>query len=147
MINNFSSLGKYILKLKENKALSFLCSDKVGLKVNKEDIEIIDKNHYSKIDPNKSFYFYDGPMDEKTRPFCAELLIQGKFYSQEEIDYLSNRLGYNVDLYHGSYGCRHQWKRARIKGKIQDGTLDKGLIATNGDANKAINKQPENLRG
>ncbi len=146
-MNPFESLGKYITQLKETKALSFLCNSKIGLKVNKEDVEIIDINHYAKIDPNKSFYYYDGPLDDKTRNFCATLLLQGKFYSQKEIDYLSNRLGYNVDLYCGSYGCRHQWKRARIKGKIQDGTLDESLLATNSDANKAIKEQPENLRG
>ena len=147
MKNPFASIGKYITKQKEDKALSFLCSELIGTKVSKEDIEIIDKNHYATIDPNKSFYYYDGPLDDKTRAFCATLLLQGKFYSQKEIDYLSSRLGYNVDLYMGSYNCRHQWKRARIKGKIQDGTLDEGLLATNSDANKAIKEQPENLRG
>lgn len=146
-MNPFASLGKHVVKQKENKALSFLCSDKVGVKVRKDDIEVLDKNHYKDIDPNKSFYFYDGPLDDKTRGFCATLLLQGKFYSQGEIDYLSERLGYNVDLYCGSYGCRHQWKRARIKGKIQSGTLDENLIAGKSDANKAIKEQPENLRG
>lgn len=146
-MNPYASLGKYITKVKENKALSFLCNEKVGMKVGKENIEVIDKNHYKDIDPNKSFYYYDGPLDDKTREFCATILLQGKFYSQEEIDYLSSRLGYNVDLYGGSYGCRHQWKRARIKGKIQDGTLDESLIATTSDANTAIKNQPENLRG
>ena len=146
-MNPFASIGKYLVKQKEDKALAFLCSDKIGQKVSKDDIEIIDKNHYASIDPNKSFYYYDGPLDDKTRSFCATLLLQGKFYSQKEIDYLSSRLGYNVDLYMGSYNCRHQWKRARIKGKIQDGTLDEGLIATNTDANKAIKEQPANLRG
>lgn len=145
--NPYKSLGKYITQIKERKALSFLCAATVGRKVNKEDIEILDKNHYRVIDPNESFYYYDGPLDDKTREFCATLLLQGKFYSQEEIDYLSSRLGYNVDLYCGSYGCRHQWKRARIKGKIQDGTLDESLIADKSDANKAIRNQPENLRG
>ena len=145
-MNPYSSLGKHITMIKEKRALAFLCNDNVGFKVNKDDIEVLDKNHYKEIDPNKSFYYYDGPLDDKTREFCATLLLQGKFYSQEEIDYMSARLGYNVDLYCGSYGCRHQWKRARIKGKIQDGTLDESLIADKSDANKAIKNQPENLR-
>lgn len=146
-MNQFLGLGKYVTKIKENKALAFLCNDKVGMKVNKEDIEILDKNQYADIDPNISFYYYDGPLDVKTREFCATLLLQGKFYSQEEIDYLSSKLGYNVDLYCGSYGCRHQWKRARIKGKIQDGTLDESLIADNADARVAIRAQSPELKG
>lgn len=146
-MSDFKGLGKYIRKISEAKALAFLCNSKIGKRVSKEDVEILDKNHYKEIDPNKSFYYYDGPLDDKTREFCATLLLQGKFYSQEEINYLSSRLGYNVDLYCGSYGCRHQWKRARIKGKIQDGTLDESLIADKSDANKAIKNQPENLRG
>lgn len=146
-MNPFESLGNYVTKLKESKALAFLCNDKIGMKVNKDDFEVLDKNHFAKIDPNKSFYFYDGPLDDKTRDFCATLLVQGKLYSQKEIDYLSTMLRYNVDLYCGSYGCRHQWKRARIKGKIQDGTLDESLIANKSDANQAIKQQPENLRG
>lgn len=146
-MNPYSSLGKYVRQQKEKKALAFLCSAKVGKKVNKEDVEILDKNHYAKIDPNTSFYYYDGPLDVKTREFCATLLLQGKFYSQSEIDYLSRNLGYNVDLYCGSYGCRHQWKRARIKGKIQDGTLDESLIADNADARVAIRAQSPELKG
>lgn len=146
-MNPFASLGKYVAQQREKKALAFLCNDKVGLKVSKEDVEVLDRNNYVDIDPNKSFYYYDGPLDVKTREFCATLLLQGKFYSQSEIDYLSSNLGYNVDLYMGSYGCRHQWKRARIKGKIQDGTLDEGLIADNSDARVAIRAQSPELRG
>lgn len=83
-MNPFASIGKYLVKQKEDKALAFLCSDKIGQKVSKDDIEIIDKNHYASIDPNKSFYYYDGPLDDKTRAFCATLLLQGKFYSQKK---------------------------------------------------------------
>lgn len=147
MANDFKGLGDYVKKLSQQRALKFLKNDKVGIKVNKEDIEVIEPHQYAEIDPNESYYYYDGPLDEKTREFCLEMLIQGKFYSQAEIDYLSANLGYNVDLYCGSYNCRHTWKRARIKGRIKDGTLDKSSIATNADARKAASKQPPELRG
>jgi hypothetical protein len=145
--NPYKALGDHIKKIKQDRALKFLKSDKVGVKVAKEDIEIIDPSKFADIDPNTSYYYYDGPLDEKTREFCLEMLIQGKFYSQEEMDYLSTKLGYNVDLYCGSYNCRHQWKRARIKQRIQSGNLDKSAIATDADARKAASKQSPELKG
>ena len=99
------------------------------------------------IDPNTTFYYYTGPLDEKTREFCAFMLLQGKFYSDDEMDYLSDLLGYDVYLYLGSFNCRHNWVRARIKGLIQSGNLNKTLIAKDGDASRAAAHQSENLIG
>ena len=47
----------------------------------------------------------------------------------------------------GSYNCRHRWVRARIKGMIKDGTLDKSLIADNNDAIDAAEAQSDALKG
>lgn len=145
-MEHYKALGDHIKKLNQAKMLRAFSSNKFGRKVNREDIEIIDPNHYADIDPNESFYFYDGPLDEKTRNFCVEMLIQGKLYTQEEMDYLSSLLGYNVELYCGSFNCRHQWKRARVKGKIQDGTLDQSVIAKGSDARKASKAQSPELK-
>lgn len=147
MNNPFSGLQAHIQKMSKDKILAFLSSDKIGKKVNRDDVEIIDPTQYAALDPNESFYYYDGPLDDKTRDFCQAMLLQGKFYSQFEIDRLSSILGYDVDLYCGSFNCRHQWKRARIKTAIQDGTLDKGLIANGNDARSVARHQPEDLRG
>lgn len=86
-----------------------------------EIIEITDKDEFAEIDPNESFYYYDGPLDEKTRDFCKEILLTSKFFRQDDIDKLSTRAGYDVDLFFGSYNCRHTWKRARIKGQLKEG--------------------------
>jgi hypothetical protein len=59
-------------------------------------------------------YRYDGPLDEKTRDFCSEVLALDRIYTEEEIkNGLSNpEFGnYSIFDYKGSYGCRHVWKR------------------------------------
>jgi hypothetical protein len=59
-------------------------------------------------------YEYSGPVDEKTRDFCREVISLGKLYTEEEIkNGLSNpEFGdYSIFDYKGSYGCRHVWKR------------------------------------
>ena len=142
----FEGLKQHLKKLKQEKISKFLLNDSIGKKVDKDQIEIINPNHYADIDPNTSYFYYAGPLDEKTRDFCAEMLIAGKFYSQEEMDYLSFQLGYNVDLYMGSYNCRHKWVRARIKGQIKDGTLDESLIADADDAKRASDAQSDELK-
>ena len=143
----YKGLRLHIIKLKQEKILKFLLNESIGKKVHKDQIEIINVNNYANIDPNASYFYYAGPLDEKTRDFCAEMLVAGKLYSQEEMDYLSFQLGYNVDLYMGSYNCRHRWVRARIKGKIKDGTLDESLIADNTDARNAADAQSGALKG
>lgn len=113
----------------ERKVLSLISNIGIKLEDNLE-LEIIDKNNFSSIDPNTVYYYYDGPLDDKTRNFCAELLLLGKFFTQKDIDNLSKASGYNVDLYNGSYNCRHKWKMARIKGRISEGYIPNGPTTT-----------------
>jgi hypothetical protein len=59
-------------------------------------------------------YKYTGPIDDKTRDFCREVLSMGKLFTEEDIkNGLSNpEFGnYSIFDYKGSYGCRHVWKR------------------------------------
>jgi len=116
----------------EQQIISFLQSENVGqrksdyvLHSEEEDgLKVFaqkKKNINNAIDPNTPFYFYDGPLDDKTRPFCKALLKLDKLFSQEDIDRLSRYVGYNVDLYFGGFNCRHKWKQARIKGKLKEG--------------------------
>lgn len=63
-----------------------------------------------------TYYYYDGPKDKKNRPFCHDMLDFDKVFSEDEIDFLSAKLGYNVLQYKGSYGCRHEW--IRFRGKV-----------------------------
>ena len=64
-------------------------------------------------------YSYDGPKDEKNRPFCAKLMELNRLYSRADIETISERLGYSVwdrrggwftqpDGTHRPF-CRHQW--------------------------------------
>ena len=107
-------------------------------------IEVLDKNNFADVDPNEVFYYYDGPLDEKTREFCQSVLLLGKFFTQNDIDKLSVKAGYNVDLYMGSYNCRHNWIRARIKGRIQKGYTPE--TPTGRDINSLGKKSINNLK-
>lgn len=66
-------------------------------------------------------YSYEGPKDEKNRPFCAKILELDRLYSRFEIEQISQRLGYSVwDRRGGWYTvpgtdthrpyCRHRWQ-------------------------------------
>jgi DNA-binding MarR family transcriptional regulator len=65
-------------------------------------------------------YSYDGPQDERNRPFCARLMELDKLYSRAEIEQVSQRVGYSVwerrgGFYHNPKTgettpyCRHHW--------------------------------------
>lgn len=65
-------------------------------------------------------YSYEGPKDDRNRPFCARLLELNKIYSRVDIETISKRLGYSVwdrrggwfTLPNGEHRpfCRHIWK-------------------------------------
>jgi hypothetical protein len=63
-----------------------------------------------------TYWYYSGPLDEKTRPFCKRLLSMDKVFSDEEIKKISDELNYNVLEFVGAYNCRHSW--VRFRGKI-----------------------------
>lgn len=51
---------------------------------------------------------YVGPLDDKTREFCAEHV--GKVYTIDEILDLDNGQGLPVLTNMGGYNCRHEWR-------------------------------------
>lgn len=59
------------------------------------------------------YYYYWGPDDQKTRPFCHEMLKIDKVISEDDIAVMSIELGYDVLKYKGSYNCRHTWRSFR----------------------------------
>lgn len=63
----------------------------------------------------EDYFYYSGPLDEKTRPFCKKLLSLDKVISSLDIEILTNYLSYDVLKYRGSYNCRHKWVRFRGK--------------------------------
>lgn len=73
---------------------------------------------------------YTGPKDSKNRPFCAEMLRLNRLYSRQEIDEISEEVGYSVWLRRGGWytdpntgiprpSCRHTWMQKVITEKIR----------------------------
>ncbi|MFN0166712.1 MAG: hypothetical protein ACKV22_09795 [Bryobacteraceae bacterium] len=56
-------------------------------------------------------YFYEGPSDKLTRPFCKQLLARTKRepMTRAEIDKLDNGALPNVFISGGGFRCRHSW--------------------------------------
>lgn len=65
-------------------------------------------------------YSYEGPKDDRNRPFCAKMLELDRLYSRKEIENISLRLGYSVFDRRGGWwtmpdgthspSCRHRWQ-------------------------------------
>lgn len=77
----------------------------------------------AKIPPSQVFvkYSYEGPVDNRNRPFCAKMMSLDRLYSRAEIETISQRLGYSVFDRRGGFWtrkggnettpyCRHKWK-------------------------------------
>lgn len=57
-------------------------------------------------------FAYVGPVDDKTRAFCAERV--GEVFTRDEIDAMDNEQLPDTFLTGGGYNCRHAWKRVSI---------------------------------
>lgn len=65
-------------------------------------------------------YSYEGPQDSRNRPFCAKMMQLDRLYNRQEIEKISQRLGYSVFDRRGGFWnqgngiisehCRHNWK-------------------------------------
>jgi len=82
----------------------------------KSRIEVIPETFDRTPKKGKNYYYYSGPLDEKTRDFCKYLLTIDKVISEDDIDRLTLYLNYDVLQYKGSYNCRHKW--VKFRGKI-----------------------------
>ena len=54
-------------------------------------------------------YSYEGAIDDKNRPFCAKLVRANKLYTRNEIEMMSEALGYQIFIHKGGKNCRHSW--------------------------------------
>jgi hypothetical protein len=68
-------------------------------------------------DPEAAFV-YLGPLDNVTRPFCAEWV--GKVLTRADIDDLDNEQLPNVFLTGGGYNCRHGWTQVSQFSELRD---------------------------
>lgn len=82
-------------------------------------------------------YAYEGPDDEKTRPFCFHLLSLNKYWAQEDMDSMSAALGYDFQQYFGGFNCRHKLKRYGYMGSINP--------PTQSEIDSISNEQPDGL--
>lgn len=72
-------------------------------------------------------YSYEGPQDSRNRPFCAKLMELDRFYSRQDIEKISERVGYSVWDRRGGWFtqpngehrpyCRHRWQVNIVKRK------------------------------
>lgn len=85
-----------------------------------EEIHLSENFADRKPKEGETYYYYSGPLDEKTRPFCKRILEMDKVFASIDIEILSNYLGYDVFDSSGTFGpgafnCRHHW--VKFKGK------------------------------
>lgn len=99
-------------RLRQEREVLFHLS-KIGIEKSKVEESTEDFDRLPK--KGQEYYYYLGPLDEKTRPFCKKMLEMGKVFSKAEIDKLSKYLKYDVLEFVGAYNCRHQWVRFRGK--------------------------------
>ncbi len=118
------------IKLFQYKLLRALQNERIGRTLKEDEYyeELLPSNssHFKVLDPDlidtyEDMYYYSGPNDNKTREFCSLILEKGKFFTEFDMDLLSEKAGHDVLLYQGSYNCRHRWILARIKTKIKKG--------------------------
>ena len=76
----------------------------------------------NQVNPTQIFikYSYEGPQDNRNRPFCAKMLQLNRLYDRAQIEQFTQRFGYSVfdrrggfwNKGHGviSESCRHNWK-------------------------------------
>jgi hypothetical protein len=54
-------------------------------------------------------FVYMGPLGPHTRPFCKDLLLDRRLWTEPEILGMDNGQGLPVDRYCGGYNCLHHW--------------------------------------
>ncbi|WP_166334640.1 phage portal family protein [Sphingobacterium chungjuense] len=72
------------------------------------DVETIDNRpNYEKI---QVMYTYEGaPIDDKTRNFCKRIQNLDRYWSREDIQTISETMGYDCFVNIGGRNCRHSW--------------------------------------
>lgn len=113
-----------IKELEKQKLISVTEKKKQGIAVTErkpaKDAQKILKESKPSTRSVKVLYSYEGPKDDKNRPFCAKLLELDRLYSRKDIEQISVRLGYSVWARRGGWYtipgtnehrpyCRHSW--------------------------------------
>lgn len=85
----------------------------------------------------KMYWTYVGPNDEKTRPFCKHMLELDKYWTDEDLNEMTDLLGYDFQMYFAGFNCRHTLKRVFIVGQPS--------TPTDNQIGNLADLQPDNL--
>lgn len=87
--------------------------------------------------PSQRVYVYslkpgtEGPfIKENSRPFCRHMHEINRYWTEEDVAELTNKLGYNFWDYFGSYNCRHTLKPVIITkntNPVKEADINKGV--------------------
>ena len=96
--------------------------NKVGK--NKKGLTFADEDELTldDLEQPEMYFIYVGPDDEKTRPFCKKMLDMDKYWSEKDIETMTDYLGYDFKEYLGRWNCRHKLQRVFISGKVKEPT-------------------------
>lgn len=97
--------------------MKMIGKDKKGLTFADDDELTLDD-----LEQPEMFYQYVGPDDEQTRPFCKKMLDMDKYWSEKDLEAMTDYLGYDFKEYFGSFNCRHKLQRVFISGKVKEPT-------------------------
>ena len=106
-------------------------------KMNEERFTRSSPNEDSELDKEKFRvrFKYVGPIDDRNRRFCADMMSANRVYRIEDIDALSDSVAnpefgfYEIFTWRGSYNCRHQWVRLIYK---KTGSIRNSADSTSG---------------
>ena len=119
VLDHFKDKGKKIEELEKYEEISEKEFQK-GTKIDPNNFATIKANSIlDRVAPDGGGiyalrYEYMGPLDDKNRTFCRDMLLFKKMYTYEEINTQLNNPefgNYSIFDYKGSYGCRHKWVR------------------------------------
>lgn len=100
--------GRYILKLIKKHGLGIDRKEVEEL----SDIELADRKPQEGV----NYYYYSPETTQaNSRPFCIDMVSYAKVFSEDEINFLSYKLKYDVLKYRGGYNCKHSWIKFRGK--------------------------------
>lgn len=85
----------------------------VDIKEAKKEVEEVEKDDLN-INKIQILYSYDGVIDHLNRPFCSKLVQTNKFYSREDIQKMSEVLGFDIFIHKGGKNCRHRWTAHQV---------------------------------
>lgn len=143
---NGKSLAEIRIEIKKELAIDITISD-LGTKITKlnnsnvlgskvSDGAVVSAPVQKVIKPSDAknavevLYSYEGPKDDRNRPFCSKILETDRLYTREEIQSMTSIFGYDIFKFRGGWyhnpetnedtpWCRHRWHANKVIRKEQ----------------------------